>query len=195
MQHFYGLQLIVWSWFITWIIWYWVDSTYDLDQKLDFDLWPCDPNINREHPLSRGIPYTKFGDFQAKGTKDNKQTMIFFSKTSSLTLTINHVTSKPIGVPIWPLSSKEIKRYWADIFFTSILTLTFDHLTSYMYSIRVIYTLGASTVPSFKQMGQKICLVYMTEDWQVQNNMPSFFKGGQKNSFSHYILWNHFHSW
>ena len=27
-------------------------------------------SIYREHSLSRGIPYTKFDDFQAKGSKD-----------------------------------------------------------------------------------------------------------------------------
>ena len=67
---------------------------------------------------------------------------------------------------------------------TSSLTLTFDHVTS--ESIGVIYSLGASTVPSletFKQRSQEILsghpLVYTLTDRPTgAKQYAAFFKGG-----------------
>ena len=41
-----------------------------LDQQFDLNFWPCDLKISRKHLLCRGIHSTKFGYFQAKGSKD-----------------------------------------------------------------------------------------------------------------------------
>ena len=67
------------------------------DQQFNLDLWPCDLKVNRGHLLPRGINCTRFGNFQAKGSRDIEWTT-FFSKTNDLTLTFDHVTSKSIGV-------------------------------------------------------------------------------------------------
>lgn len=44
------------------------------DLQFDFELWPCDQNINRNHKISRGIHCTKYGNFLAKGLRNNKRT-------------------------------------------------------------------------------------------------------------------------
>ena len=36
---------------------------------LELDLWSCDLKIHWKHLLSRGINCTKFGNFEAKGSK------------------------------------------------------------------------------------------------------------------------------
>ena len=70
--------------------------------------------------LSRGIHWTKFGIFPAKGSRNIEWT-IFFSKTSSLTLIFGHVTWKSIGliyflgsstVPSWVLEIFKKKKIW-----------------------------------------------------------------------------------
>ena len=66
------------------------------DQQFDLDLSPCDLKINRSHLLPRDINCTKFGHFQAKGSRYWADYII--SKTSSLILTFDHVTSKSIRV-------------------------------------------------------------------------------------------------
>ena len=78
----------------------------------------------------------------------------FFSKTSSLTLTFDHVTCISIrviyslGVSIVPSLETfkqrgcRVKRYWMDIIYTktSSLTLTFDHVTWNLLSRSIHYT-------------------------------------------------------
>ena len=95
----------------------------------------------------------------------------FFSKTSSLTLTFDHVTCISIRV-IYSLGVSNVpsletfkqrgwvKRYWMDIIYTktSSLTFTFDHVTWNLL-------LGASTIRSlrsFKQRGQDILSIDIT---------------------------------
>ena len=42
MLYFYGLQLMVWPWFITWlniIYWVYLDSTQDFEQQYELRLW------------------------------------------------------------------------------------------------------------------------------------------------------------
>ena len=56
------------------------------DLQFDLDLWPCDLKINRDHLLLRSIHYTKFGDFQGKGSNDIEQTMIFKDQQFDLDL-------------------------------------------------------------------------------------------------------------
>ena len=75
----------------------------------------------------------------------------FFSKTSSLTLTFDHVTCISIkviyslGVSIVPSLEnfkQKVKRYLMDIIYTktSSLTLTFDHVTWNLLSRSIHYT-------------------------------------------------------
>ena len=45
-------------------------------QQFHLDLWQCDLKINRGHLLSRGIHCTKFGNFQAKRSKDIEKTSL-----------------------------------------------------------------------------------------------------------------------
>ena len=87
------------------------------NQQCDLVLCPCDLKINRGPLLPRDIHYAKFGNFQAKGSKDIKQTT-FFSKTSCVILTFDHLTWKQWGhLPhqVWQLSNKGVKSYWVDI--------------------------------------------------------------------------------
>ena len=138
------------------------------DQHFNFDLWPNDLKINRCHLLPIGIYCTKFGHFQAKGSRDIEQTTFF---------------QRP---EFWP---------------------TFDHATS--KSIGVIYSLGASNVPSLAtsskgvkdtewiSLGQKYWAnnIWSNKHLSKQQNTKSndrrtdkwkticslFFKGGHKN--------------
>ena len=46
------------------------------DQQFDLDLRPCELNINRGCLILRGIKCTKFGNFQAKGSKDVERPLL-----------------------------------------------------------------------------------------------------------------------
>ena len=47
------------------------------DQQFNLDLWPCALKVNRGHLLPRGINCTRFGNFQAKGSRDIEWTKFF----------------------------------------------------------------------------------------------------------------------
>ena len=56
------------------------------NHQYDLDLWPCDLKIKREHPFSRGIQCTKFGNSQAKGSKDIEQTSLGLQSCKTICL-------------------------------------------------------------------------------------------------------------
>ena len=89
---------------------------------LFLDLWSCDIKINRGHLLLGVSTLPSLAIFMQEILSGQH----FYQRTSSLTLTFDHVTSKSIGVifsqgvlkvltKVSQLSSKEVKRYWADI--------------------------------------------------------------------------------
>ena len=84
------------------------------DQQFGFDLWPHGLKFSREHLLFRNNHCIKISNYQASESSDIEGTT--FTKIWSLTLTFYPVTWKSIGkiYYLWVLSSKEVKRYWAD---------------------------------------------------------------------------------
>ena len=82
----YGLQLIFWPWLLTcdFLNIKEIKQVYTilsvqhigLRSTIDSDPWSCDLKTNRKHLLSRGIHWTKFGNFQPKGSKDTGRTII-----------------------------------------------------------------------------------------------------------------------
>ena len=82
----YGIQLIVWPGLLTcdFLNIKEIKKVYTilsvqhigLRPKIDSDPWSCDLKTNREHLLSRDIHWTKFGNFQPKGSKDTGRTII-----------------------------------------------------------------------------------------------------------------------
>ena len=120
-----------------------------------------------------------------------------WARKSGLTLTLEHVTWKSIGIiyllGATPAPSLVLIKWRGQKILSgqhnglkSGLTLTFKHVT--WKWIGIIYSLRATPAPSLvliKWSGQKILsrqhLVYrLTEirtDWQLQNNMPPFSRG------------------
>ena len=58
------------------VIRYWVNNIHNEDQQFDLHLWKRDQKINREHLLSNGIHFTKFGNFLAELSKNIEWTLL-----------------------------------------------------------------------------------------------------------------------
>ena len=117
--------------------------------------------MNREHLLSRGIHWTKFGNFQPKATKDTEQT-IFVPRIAVWPWPCNPNINRGLLATstYWTKfsnfqakASKDFER----ITFrtqTSSLTLIFDHVT--WKSIRKFFSLETSTATSLATLNQMI---------------------------------------
>ena len=115
----------------------------------------------------------------------------FFSKTSSLTLTFDHVTCISIrviyslGVSIVPSLETfkqrgcRVKRYWMDIIYTktSSLTLTFEHVTWNLLSRSIHYT----KFENFQAKGSKYIEQPSLGLQSCKTICLLFFKGGIKS--------------
>ena len=107
------------------------------------------PDISEVIFLS-DIHCSKFGDFQAKGSKDIEQTTFYqrpsvkpWPLTSDFKINRGHLL--PSGIHCTKFCNFHQRDQKILSWKTSSLTLTFDHVTS---KLRLIYSIGAPTVPS-----------------------------------------------
>ena len=65
-----------WYWSSEGVKRYWADNAMGWEEWFDVDLWTYHLKINRDHLLIEGIPCTKFGFDQVKGSKDIERTTL-----------------------------------------------------------------------------------------------------------------------